>query len=63
MDGPANTDLLKTIRDISAFRGGLAVVVIPAWMRFQDMLSAVEVARSANLDVIDPVTQFPIPSI
>jgi hypothetical protein len=32
-------------------------------MRFQDMLSAVEVARSANLDVIDPVTQFPIPRI
>jgi len=58
MDGSANVELKKSIRDISSFRGGLAVVVIPAWMRFQDMLAALEDARSSNLPVIDPVTRF-----
>lgn len=63
MDGAANTELLKMIRGISSLRGGLAVVVIPAWMRFQDMLAAVEAARSASLPVIDPVTRFSAPGI
>lgn len=61
MDGAANTELLKMIRGISSLRGGLAVVVIPAWMRFQDMLAAVETARSSSLPVIDPVTRFSVP--
>lgn len=61
MDGPANEAMLSSIRDISTFRDGLAVVAIPAWMRFQDMLSAVEAARSANLQAVDPVTRFPVP--
>ena len=61
MDGAANAELLKMIRGISSLRGGLAVVVIPAWMRFQDMLAAVETARSSSLPVIDPVTRFSVP--
>jgi hypothetical protein len=61
MDGSANEELKKSIRDISSFRGGLAVVVVPAWMRFQDMLVALEAARSSALPVIDPVTRFSVP--
>jgi hypothetical protein len=61
LDGPANEALLSAIRDIIPFRGGLAVVAIPAWMRFQDILSAVQTARSTNLQVVDPVTRFPLP--
>ena len=61
MDGSANVELKKSIRDISSFRGGLAVVVVPAWMRFQDMLAALEAARSSALPVIDPVTRFSVP--
>lgn len=61
MDGSANVELKASIRDISSFRGGLAVVVVPAWMRFQDMLVALEAARSSNLPVIDPVTRFSAP--
>jgi hypothetical protein len=54
-------ELKKSIRDISSFRGGVAVVVVPAWMRFQDMLAALEAARSSALPVIDPVTRFSVP--
>ena len=61
MDGAVNAELLKMIRGISSLRGGLAVVVIPAWMRFQDMFAAVEAARSSSLPVIDPVTRFSVP--
>ena len=61
MDGSANVELKASIRDISSFRGGLAVVVIPAWMRFQDMLASLEAARSSSLPVIDPVTRFSAP--
>ena len=61
LDGPANEALLAAIRDIIPFRDGLAVVSIPAWMRFQDILSAVQTARSTNLRVVDPVTRFPLP--
>jgi hypothetical protein len=61
MDGSANVELKTSIRDISSFRGGLAVVVVPAWMRFQDMLAALEAARSTSLPVIDPVTRFSAP--
>jgi hypothetical protein len=61
LDGSANEELKKSIRDISSFRGGLAVVVVPAWMRFQDMLAALEAARSTSLPVIDPVTRFSAP--
>ena len=61
VDGSANEELKKSIRDISSFRGGLAVVVVPAWMRFQDMLSALEAARSVDLPVIDPITRFSDP--
>ena len=63
MDGPANEAMLAAIGDISTFRDGLAVVAIPAWMRFQDMLAAVQTARSTNLPVVDPVTRFPVPKI
>ncbi len=61
MDGPANEALRNAICDIIPFRDGLAVVSIPAWMRFQDILSAVQTARSTNLPVVDPVTRFPLP--
>ena len=61
MDGPANEALRNAICDIIPFRDGLAVVSIPAWMRFQDILSAVQTARSTNLRVVDPVTRFPLP--
>jgi hypothetical protein len=61
VDGSANEELKKSIRDISSFRGGVAVVVVPAWMRFQDMLAALEAARSSDLPVIDPVTRFSVP--
>jgi hypothetical protein len=61
VDGSANEELKKSIRDISSFRGGVAVVVVPAWMRFQDMLAALEAARSSALPVIDPVTRFSVP--
>lgn len=61
LDGAANAEILKMIRGISSLRGGLAVVLIPAWMRFQDMMVAVETARSSSLPVIDPVTRFSVP--
>lgn len=61
LDGPAAEALLKAIRDITPFRDGLAVIAMPAWMRFQDILSAVQTARSTNLQVVDPSTRFPIP--
>lgn len=63
LDGPANEALRQSILDIAPFRGGLAVVVIPAWMRFQDILSALQAARSTDLQVIDPVTRFSVPKI
>jgi hypothetical protein len=61
LDGAANDELKSSIRDISSFRGGVAVVVVPAWMRFQDMLAALEAARSTSLPIIDPVTRFSPP--
>ena len=50
-------------RDVAvalAHGGGLAVLVVPAWMRFQDMLAAVETGRSTNLPAIDPSTRFSV---
>ncbi|MEI8294285.1 MAG: hypothetical protein WCG66_09905 [bacterium] len=60
MDGSANDETLRSIREITSFRGGLAVLVVPAWMRFQDMLAAVETGRSTNLPAIDPSTRFSV---
>jgi hypothetical protein len=58
VDGVANEEVANKIREISSFRGALAVLLIPAWMRFQDILAAVETGLSSKLPVIDPVQQF-----
>ena len=60
LDGAAITYLEEHIRDIASMRGGLAGVVIPAWMTFQHMRDIVDAARSSHLVAVDPVTAFPV---
>lgn len=58
VDGTANEELKSTLREISAFRGAVAVVLVPAWMRFQDSMAALQAAESTDLPVIDALARF-----
>lgn len=62
MDGALLTDVRRQVRDIVAFRGSVAGVVIPAWMPFQSMRDVVDAARSSGVMAIDPVTAVPDPN-
>ena len=61
MDGALLTDIRRQVRDIVAFRGSVAGVVIPAWMPFQSMRDVVDAARSSGVMAIDPVAAVPEP--
>ena len=61
MDGTLLDDIRKQVRDIVAFRGSVAGVVIPAWMPFQSMRDVVDAARSSGVTAIDPVAAVPEP--
>ena len=62
MDGALLDDIRKQVRDIVAFRGSVAGVVIPAWMPFQSMRDVVDAARSSGVTAIDPVSAVPEPN-
>jgi hypothetical protein len=61
LDGDLLADIRKQVRDIAAFRGSVAGVVIPAWMPFQSMRDVVDAARSSGVMAIDPVAAVPAP--
>ena len=61
VDGELLADIRKQVRDIVAFRGSVAGVVIPAWMPFQSMRDVVDAARSCGVTAIDPVAAVPAP--
>lgn len=61
MDGALLTDIRRQVREIVAFRGSVAGVVIPAWMPFQSMRDVVDAALSSGVMAIDPVAAVPEP--
>ena len=58
VDGQALEILADHVRDIGLIRGGIAGVVVPAWMPFQSMRDIVDAARSAGVPAGDTQTFF-----
>jgi hypothetical protein len=45
----------ERIRGIASMRGGVAGVVIPAWLPFQSMRDIADAARSSGVPVAEPL--------
>lgn len=58
VDGQALEIVADHVRNIGLLRGGIAGVVIPAWMPFQSMRDIVDAARSAGVPAGDTQTFF-----
>jgi hypothetical protein len=59
LDGVHHDVVRSQVRRIVSFRGGLAGVVIPAWLPFQSMRDLVDAARSVEVSVADPLKSVP----
>ena len=62
LDGDLLGDIRRQVHEIISFRGGVAGVVIPAWLPFQSMRDLVDAARSVGVTPIDPLTAVPEPN-
>ena len=47
------------VRRIVSFRGGVAGLVVPAWLPFQSMRDLVDAAREVQAPVADPLESVP----
>ena len=54
-DGVALDVVAERIRGIASMRGGVAGVVIPAWLPFQSMRDIADAARSSGVPVAEPL--------
>lgn len=61
-DGLTPDELKAEIRRITSMRGGIAGVVVPAWLPFQEMREIVDAAVSTGVPVLDPVLPFNQPT-
>jgi hypothetical protein len=59
LDGLHLDTVRSEVRRIVSFRGGLAGVVIPAWLPFQSMRDLVDAARAEEIPVADPLASVP----
>lgn len=59
LDGEHLDAVRSQVRRIVSFRGGVAGVVIPAWLPFQSMRDLVDAARTVEVPVVDPVQSVP----
>ncbi len=59
LDGEHLDAVRSQVRRIVSFRGGVAGVVIPAWLPFQAMRDLVDAARSTGLPAVDPLESVP----
>jgi hypothetical protein len=59
LDGVHHDVVRSQVRRIVSFRGGLAGVVIPAWLPFQSMRDLIDAARSVEVSVADPLKSVP----
>jgi len=59
LDGEHLDTVRSQVRRIVSFRGGVAGVVIPAWLPFQSMRDLVDAARSVGVPAVDPVKSVP----
>ena len=56
MDGIALDEVRKNIAQIAKLRGGVAGVVIPAWLPFQHIRDLVDACLESRLPVLDPLS-------
>lgn len=59
LDGEHLEAVRSQVRRVVSFRGGVACVVIPAWLPFQSMRDLVDAARTVEVPAIDPVKSVP----
>ena len=59
LDGEHLDTVRSQVRRIVAFRGGVAGVVVPAWLPFQSMRDLVDAGRSTGVPVVDPLESVP----
>lgn len=59
LDGEHLDAVRAQVRRIVAFRGGVAGVVVPAWLPFQSMRDLVDAGRSTGVPVADPLESIP----
>jgi hypothetical protein len=59
LDGGHLDAVRSQVRRIVSFRGGVAGVVVPAWLPFQSMRDLVDAARGVEVPVSDPLTSVP----
>jgi hypothetical protein len=59
LDGEHLDAVRSQVRRIVSFRGGVAGVVIPAWLPFQSMRDLADAARSVEAPVADPLESVP----
>lgn len=62
LDGDLLSDIRQQVHSIVSFRGGVAGIVIPAWLPFQSMRDLADAARSIPVAPIDPLTAVPEPN-
>ena len=56
MDGIALDEVRKNIAQIGRLRGGVAGIVMPAWLPFQHVRDLVDASLESGLPVIDPLS-------
>jgi len=61
MDGIALDEVRKNIGQIARLRGGVAGIVMPAWLPFQHLRDLVDACLQSALPVIDPLGFGPNP--
>jgi hypothetical protein len=59
LDGEHLDAVRSQVRRIVSFRGGVAGVVVPAWLPFQSMRDLVDAGRSTGVPVVDPLESVP----